>query len=489
MQKQKNMKKILKINAVILLFSMLTLTACNKGIDEFGDINIDPNTTPDPITSALLTNVLSGLGGNVWGNTTNVNGGLYSQYMSETQYTDASRYATPTTSWDTYYSGALYDLQNIINYNTDPEKKDDPKVTQNGSNANQIATARILKAYYFKLLTDAWGDLPYFEALKGESSVPFDPQEVVYQDLLKELKEAVAQFDGGLEVKGDIMYGGDIDKWKKFANSLRAILALRMSKANATVGKAEFADAIAAGVIESNADNAVIEYPGGAYNNPIYNYYVITQRFDYAVSKTVTDLMSSMSDPRITLFGHTTKGFPYGLTRADAIAWAGLNPDYANLYEYDATPETMPMFILTAGQVYLARAEAAKLGWTTEIAATMYINGITAELNRWGITGAAVATYLAQPSVALNGVDDLARIGTQRWLAHYPDGNEGWAEWRRTGYPVLTPAPGAGKAIPLRLPYGPTDELYNPTNYSDAAARYSAGGVTNSQDAAVWWDK
>src|SRR5687767_5820474 len=104
MQKQKNMKKILKINAVILLFSMLTLTACNKGIDEFGDINIDPNTTPDPITSALLTNVLSGLGGNVWGNTTNVNGGLYSQYMSETQYTDASRYATPTTSWDTYYS-------------------------------------------------------------------------------------------------------------------------------------------------------------------------------------------------------------------------------------------------------------------------------------------------------------------------------------------------------------------------------------------------
>jgi hypothetical protein len=483
-----NMKKLLKINAILLSASLFIVTACNKSIDEFGDLNINENATPDPIPAALLTNVLSGIGGLAWGGATNLNGGLYAQYMSETQYTDASRYATPTTTWDGIYAGPLFDLQNIINVNTDPETAE--KAAAYGSNANQIAIARILKAYYFKTVTDAWGDAPYFEALKGVSTIPFDSQEDIYTDLLKELREAAAQFDNGLTVKGDIMYGGNTAKWIKFANSLRAILALRMSKANATLGKTEFADAVADGVIESNADNAAIVYPGGVFRNPIHNYYVVTQRFDYAISETVTDMLTALDDPRIAVFGSSDKGFPYGLSRNDAIAWATANPDYGNLYAFTATPETFPMYLLTAGQLYLARAEAAKLGWTSEVAATNYITGITLELNRWGITDAvAIATYLAQPAVALNGTDDLQRIAEQRWLSHYPDGNEGWAEWRRTGFPVLTAAPGSGKAIPLRTPYGPTDQLYNPQNYTDAASRFNVGGVPNSQDAAVWWDK
>ena len=176
------MKKFKKIIALVLAVSLLAVTACNKGIDEFGDLNTNENTTPEPITAALLTNVLAGLGGNVWGSATNLNGGLYAQYMSETQYTDASRYATPTTSWDGTYTGPLFDLQNIINSNTDPEKA--IKAAAYGSNANQIAIARILKAYYFKILTDNWGDLPYFNALKGTPGNEFDSQEAIYTDLL-----------------------------------------------------------------------------------------------------------------------------------------------------------------------------------------------------------------------------------------------------------------------------------------------------------------
>jgi hypothetical protein len=482
------MKKLIRINAALLLMSLFAVTACNKNIDEFGNTNINPNTTPDPIPSALLTNVLSGLGGIAWGNATNIPGGLYAQYMSETQYTDASRYATPTTNWDGFYAGPLYDLQNIINMNSDPEKAE--KAAEFGSNANQIAIARILKVLYFKTITDAWGDVPYFQALKGEGNIPYDKQEDIYPDLLKELKEAANQFDNGPTVKGDIMYSGNTTKWKRFANSLRAILALRMSKANPTLGKAEFADAIAAGVIESNADNAAIEYPGGVYRNPIYNYYAITQRFDYAISETITDMMNNLNDPRILKYGTSTKGFPYGLTRNDAIAWQGANPDHGWLYAYTSTPETFPLYLLTAGQVYLARAEAAKLTWTAEDAETNYKTGITLEMNRWGITDATtINDYLDQPDVALNGTDDFQRIAEQRWLAHYPDGNEGWAEWRRTGYPELTPAPGSGRPIPLRLPYGTNEPLYNPENFAAASARYTVGGVNNSQDGAVWWDK
>ena len=110
-------------------------------------------------------------------------------------------------------------------------------------------------------------------------------------------------------------------------------------------------------------------------------------------------------------------------------------------------------------------------------------------MEQWGIAAASITTYLAQSSVMLNGTNDLQKIGEQRWLAHYPDGNQGWAEWRRTGFPNLTAAPGAGKQIPRRMSYGPNDPLYNPTNWDAAATRYTVGGVKDSQDARIWWDK
>jgi hypothetical protein len=461
------------------------LTGCSKGIDDFGNINNNPNATTVPITSALLTNVLAGAGGNVWGGGINTTAGLYCQYMSETQYTDISRYAQPVINWDGTYSGDLYDLQNIINVNTNPDTK--AAAAQFGSNNNQIAIARILKAYNFWMLTDAYGDLPYFEALKGKGTIAYDKQELIYPDLIKELKEAAAQFDGGLTVQGDIMYSGNTTKWKKFANSLIATIALRMSKANATLGKTEFAAAIAAGVIDNNADNASIVYPGGNYRNPIYNYYVVTQRFDFAVSKTVTDQLTAKNDPRINVYTSNAKGFPYGLTRADALAWQTTNPTFGFLYGFTATAQTMPMYLMTAGQVYLARAEAARLGWTAEVVATQYANGITAELNRWGITNAGtIATYLAQTDIALTGLaSDAQKIAEQRWLSYFPDGNQGWAEYRRSGFPVMAAVPGSASAVPRRIPYGSNEPLYNPTNYASAAATYNS----NSMNAKVWWDK
>jgi hypothetical protein len=482
-----------KLFTIVTGVSLLMMSSCKK-LDDFGDTNLNPNSPTVPVPSALLTNVLSVIGNNVWGNAITQTAGLYAQYMSETQYTDASRYTDPNLGWDGYYAGPMYDLQNIINYNTDAATKDIAQLY--GSNANQIATARILLDYYYMVLTDTYGDLPYSQALKNNAIAAFDKQQDVYPALINDLKAAVAQFDAGAVAQGDIVYAGNTTKWKKFANSLRAILSLRLSKINPTLGKTEFAAAIAAGVITANADNFTIAYPGGTYRNPVNNYYVIIQRFDYAVSKTITDKLTSLADPRISKFGHTSKGFPYGLSRDDAIAWSDVNSDYANLLAFTATPTTFPFHVIAAGQVWLARAEAAKLTWTAEVASVDYNTGITASMEQWGISPAATATYLAQPSVMLNGVNDLQKIAEQRWLSHYPDGNQGWAEWRRTstasnpnGYPALIPAPGTGKPIPRRMPYGPNDPLYNPTNWDAAATGYTVGGVKDSQDARIWWDK
>jgi hypothetical protein len=485
---------------------LLAAPSCEK-IKDFEDININPGQTTEPVTAALLSNTIatmgSGLiaagttstpvgGGLVWdqGGISTV-AGLYAQYFSETQYTDASRYSRPTFNWDAYYAGPLYDLQTIINYNSDPATAE--KAGASGSNNNQIAIARILKAHYFKFLTDAFGDLPYFEALKGKSILAYDPQEAIYPDLLKELKEAVAQFEDGatIGIKGDLMFNGDINAWKRYANSLRALIALNMSEANASVAATEFQAAISdpAGVIETNEQNAVVRFPGGNYRNPFYNYYNVTQRFDYAVSETIVNRMGTTGDARLSAFAANPKGFPYGLTREDAVVWANANADYSYVMNDGFRVENTPLVVIGAANVWLARAEAAQRGWTADNAATAYETGIRRSWEQWNVFNAtAFEAYITSANVALSGGSELAKIATQEWLAWFPNGMEGWNIWRRTGNPALAPAPGTTE-IPSRIPYGPNEVNLNPENAAVANSRYTAGGTENSQFARVWWDK
>jgi len=468
------------------IVSLFTVASCDK-IKDFRDTNIDQNQTANPIPSALLTNVESNMGGQLGYDAGGINtgAGLYAQYYSETQYTEVSRYNKPTYNYDTYFAGSLEDLQNIIDYNSDPASAETAAAF--GSNNNQIAIARILKAHYIKFLTDAVGDLPYFDAFKGKTgavTVKYDGQQAIYTDLLKELKEAVEQFDNGLTVQGDILFGGDVSKWKKYANSLRLLIALNMRKADASTGQSEFNDALnnPAGVIQDNSDNVAIAYPGGVFPNPIYNYYVITQRLDYSVSETMTDQLSSTNDPRITVFGTSAKGFPYGLTRDDAVAFAGANSDWARIVNDPFNQTTSTFTILSAANIDLARAEAAQLGWTSEDATTLFKNGIQANFDQWNL-GSADAYIAAQ------GAPDATKIATQEWLAFFPNGLEGWDVYRRTGVPVLTPAPGQAQPVPRRTTYGTNDYSYNASNVTAAAANYIVNGQPDSQWGRIWWDK
>jgi len=484
-----NYKKI--IYGLGIATTVLAFQSCDK-IKDFKDTNTNPNQTTSPIPSALLTNVESNLGANLVFDAggANTGAGLYGQYFSETQYTEVSRYGKPNYNYDAYYVGPLEDLQNIINYNSDPATAGSAAAF--GSNKNQIAIARILKAQYVKMLTDITGDLPYFNALKGQSGIitsAYDPQQGIYADLIKELKEAVDQFDNGPTVQGDIIFSGNVAKWKKYANSLRLLLAMNMLKVDANAAKTEFLSALnhSAGVISSNADNVTLIHVGGSFPNPFYNYYNITQRFDFAESKTMTDQLSSTSDARINAYGSSAKGFPYGLTRDNAVAFANANPDYANILNVNYRATTSPSTILSAAYVTLIRAEAAQRGWTTEDKNTLYANGIQASYDQWGLGSAA--TFIASAPIALTGAaSDLTKIVTQEWVAGYPNGIEAWNIYRRTGIPALVPAPGQA-AIPRRAPYGTNDYNYNASNVGAAAAIYNVGGVPDSQFGRIWWDK
>jgi hypothetical protein len=457
----------------------------------------------EPITAALFTNVLSGTGGEVWSTTP----GLYAQQYSETQYTEASRYAKQQLDFSGYYSGVLFDLQNIINFNT----ANPAKAAAYGSNANQIAIARILKAWWYLRVVDAWGNVPYSQALKYNGAIPYDDQQAIYTDLFKELKEAVAGFDGGPSFQGDILLGGDLTKWKKFANSLRVIMGVRIAKADATKGKAEVLDALAnpAGVLTSYTEDVKLAYPGGSFLNPFYNYYNITQRRDFALSATLTEFMNPVTpvwapngnnDKRVFAYGSASatgtfvKGFPYGLTRTDAVNWSNANTDWARVISNAMRTATMPMPLLTASQVFLARAQAAQMGWTAENATTMYANGIEQGWRQWGVYNAVdLAAYMADPDIALAGGSQMAKIFRQRWIAAYPDGQEAWDIWREANgngnnYLVLTPAPASGLQIPRRFAISQSQFDLNP-NTQTVAATYTVSGEPDSQYARVWWDK
>ncbi len=465
-----------------VLAAAVVFGGCSK---DFGDTNVSPNGATTPLTSALLTNVEAGLGGVPQ----STNQGFYVQYYSELQYPGNSLYLQTNASWDAFYTGPLEDLQNIINIATASPST----VVGDGNPVNQIQIARILKAYEYSILTDRYGDIPYSKALGGALAVPYDKQQAIYTDLFKELASAVSSFQAtGAAIKGDIIYGGDLSKWKKFANSLRMILAMRLSKVDPATGKSQYAAALAdaGGYISSNADNFTLTYVSTFPNA----YSALSTASFFAISKTIADTLTKYSDPRLTVYGQTVggkvKGMPYGLNTGHAQSFIAANPDYSLALDASFKTATSPVVIISAAYVDLIRTQAAldPNYASGENALTLLTKGITDSWAQWGVSG-TVATYLT--NLGVTSTVTLYQAQLQTWLALYGSTQNAWNEWRRTNVPALTPAPDAvnlTKTIPRRFAYPTTEPLVNGTAYAAAIAAFPYGGG-DTHDNRVWWDK
>ncbi len=486
------MKKILSF---IIGASML-FAACEPG--EFGDKNIDPTQVSAVPTKALLTNVFNsrsnsanstnlGLASTVFGVNTST---FYVQHLSEGPYPGASLYTGRNFDWSGFYTGPLYNLQTIIDLNAADSPLADAGV--NGSKDNQVAVARILKAYFFWWLTDRYGDIPYSEALKGNAnfSPKYDTQESIYTDLFKELKEAGAQIKlNEPGVKGDILLNGDMAMWQKFANTTRLFMSLRLMKNANAKGVAEMADAISSGVITSNADNIMFNYLGGDPSNfnPWYFNYTVNLRNDYAISTTMTDYMSPKNDPRLPVYAEVlngeVKGLPYGSGNAKNIPGS-----FSRIGDQFRSADA-PAMIYSYSQVLFTLAEAAKQGWVAggdAQAAIYYSDAIKASFETYGVNGNSHATYMTQPGVAYDPATGLQQIMTEKWVHLYLNGYESWTDWRRTGFPVLDPAAdGAQTTIPRRQGYPTNENAINGESYQEAIARQGADNLSTR----VWWDK
>lgn len=476
---------------LLLFAAVFFVTACDPG--DFADTNIDPTIPVEVPTKVLLTNSLQQLPGTVFGNNT---ANFYVQHLSEGPYPGASLYNGRNFAWSGFYAGPLFNLQTIINFNNDPEKSALTSAPVNGSKDNQIAVARILKAYYFWWLTDRYGDIPYSEALKGkEDFTPkYDAQKDIYYALFTELKAAQAQIkldEPG--VTGDILLKGDMAGWKRFANTVRLYMSLRLIKNDFAKAQTEFNAAIADGIITSNSQNVVYDYLEGNPNNwnPWYQNYSIDNRNDFAISATLATSMNANSDPRVFVYGESltsnniVRGLSYGSGAARSITGT-----YSRIGS-KLRGSGSDAYVFTYAQTLFALAEGAVKGLVAGgdvQAKASYDAAIAASWEQYGVYDAAkYATFISSANVAYNPAKGLEQIITQKWTHQYLNGYEAWADWRRTGFPVLTPAAAAvdPRGIPRRQGYPSNENALNGVNYKDAVAKQG----TDDNYTRMWWDK
>lgn len=437
---------------------------------------------------------------------------LYSQYQSQVIYTSESQYSIEAGQWDWYYARGLNSLDAIIKaYSGDVTNA----MTAQGSKNNMIGVSKIFRAIMYKRLTDTYGDIPYSEANKvgdGIKSPKFDKQEDVYKSIIAELKQGrdLLSTTETLPV-GDVLYNGNVTRWRKLANSvlLQATLQLSKKYPGATdYAATEFRSALSnpAGVIEAVADEAWFTYNiDAAVTNPLYAF----RAADYRLSAQLVESLKGTStgadaafnvtsnhtnDTRKNVYAsNTNPGLPYGYNAGD-LATAGYSTAGKAQLATRFRSQTSPMNLMTASYTFLNRAEAATRGWTTENATTLLSQGIVINYQsldaKYATAISANAATYAAARVADAAVFGAARvIGEEKWVTLFNNGFDSWAETRRTGYPALQPAPSSlnGGSIPRRLQYPRTEQIYNATNYS--AAVQTLVPATDLNTSKIWWDQ
>jgi hypothetical protein len=416
-------------------------------------------------------------------------------YWSGDKYTWNRGYASSLL--DRYYGNAIKTAQDLIVQLDEEESPEEMK-----------AIARILRVFAFSRITDLHGDVPYSEAgkavIEGIFLPKYDKQSDIYADMLKELEESAAALSSGTSGFGaaDVIYGGDQAKWKRLANSLMLRLGLRLIKVDPSASQAWATKAISGGVMTSNDDIFYLKHDNNNRNG-------ISEVFDAdgnpRMSETFINFLQDGNDPRLPILasrrsdGSTESadliGFPNGLDSAMLLDLTGeentdnyAEPNRAILAGFDA-----PMIFQTYAEVEFMLAEANVRWGLAGDAATHYNNGVTAAMKQLSlfseaavIDDADITTYLTNnPYDATNAIE---QINTQYWAATFLNEYETFSNWRRTGFPVLTPVnyPGneTGGSIPRRLTYSENEASVNAANYEAALAAQGPDVLTTR----VWWD-
>ena len=521
------MENIYKIKKMIFItLPLLCIISCTK---DFEEINKNPNFPESAEAALLLPGIMREMIRN-WGGQGWEEGFTITQYASRLQFTSGDRYDWSPTG-DPYNDsyGSLRDVENIIRSTKDEEGLQ-----------NYYGIALIIKSWIYSYLTDAYGDVPYTDAIKGisdENITPqFTPQSEIYDGIFADLKTANQLLQGADNISGDILFGGDILKWRKFSNSLRLRLAMRISDVDNSRAIAEMTEIVgnpaSFPIFESNADAAVQQWNS---DNPQLKYDTRSGSFDEVrLSLTLETRLKALNDKRLIVFAQPTSnsgkgvysdnlddyvGMPNGLDDDTALGYSPTgNPDESGsnfisrlgillacraCNVEQASPTASQTIIMSYSELQFILAEARERNFiTTGNAAEYYENGIRASfsyylerINAGGWNDIAtdlqafdVDAYVAQIDVAYSGTADeiLQKIALQKWIALYYTGFEAWSDWRRTGMPEVIPGPDAvnGGKVPVRFQYPNSVKSTNNANYQEAVSRMGADDLNTR----LWWD-
>lgn len=506
------MKKIINITALAL--AMIVISACDSGFEELNtnktaSIDLDPglvlnnaiiNSAPDDSQLNFELAIVQQL---TSPNTGVLEGGNFNKNNPNSSI----------GNWRDYF-------RNVVRYTSDVIDR----TSENPGLSNLMNKARIIQANAFMIITDTYGNVPYAEGGQGYIDQNFFPayqsQQEIYTSIIDELKDASDGLDAASPSNTDVLYNGDIAKWKKFGYSLLLRAGMRLSAVDPAKAQSTVAAAFAAGVILSNADNATIRHDGN-YPNLTANVLNSTEAANFYLAKPFVDALKNNNDPRLTAIairyvgatsgsGQTPAigttdpanqyGLPMGSTDGEADASGATLPGGGSRYAYSqldrrrmAKP-TSPLFIATAAQSHLLLAEARLNNWiSTGTVLEYFTAGIKAHMDQMAsydpacaIAAGARDTYAADRATLLPG-NELQEINYEYWIASLLNGQEAWANFRRSGYPALAVNPFPGRTVDFitRLPYPPNEYVVNNENVQAALADQGPDNL----DTKVWWDK
>ena len=511
------------ISVVAGAFFLIALSSCKKQLLE---VNTNPTATTgssyDPnfllTTAQLMYTGSTDFGAENWQTEWGEIAGFIQHVSSiNTAYYSGDKYLNSVGNFGVYFDHAyIYQVQPVVElYQLTLNK---PQY----QNLHQMA--RIMKALVFERLTDIYGDIPYFQAGLGYYSriyAPvYDKQQDIYTDLLKEVSQATDSLaEGADQPTGDVFYSSAADQiaeWKMFGNTLLLRIAMRLTKVDPTTAQM-YATKVQGLTMSSNNDNAIVQHELGSETQNRDAWSILQEdSTDLKLCSTYIDSLQFNNDPRLPMMSEifatedTTSADQLGLPPGFILGGSNPATDITQTPTYPAVlgmegysrlndnilSYTAPNLILTYAESEFLLADAAKrwgIGGSAS-AATHYQNGVLAAITQLAAFGPASTISGAQAQAYLdahpyNDADGLSQINTQFWLSTVMNEYEAWFNWRRTGYPALTPTNFTGNVtggtIPRRLEYPTSEKVTNGVNYNAAVSLLQGGDLLTSR---MWWD-
>lgn len=477
---------------ILWLFPLLLFSGCSEFdvSNENPDVALSISKNPELLLTNLQRSAIRGSVSDAWSE-----GNLMGQYGARIVFTsfDLFDWGDQGGTWDRYYL-AIRDAKVL------------EQIALEEDIASYQGVSKIMQTWMFSMLTDMWGDLPYNEsslAAEGNGTPAYDTQQDIYNGMLSTLAEANTLLSSaGTGIKGDLMFNGDLLKWRKFANSLRLRLALRLSNVDPSKAQAVISEIYnnpgQHPIMLSNDDSAVLIFLSvnpDAHPVTEESVYRVGSFNEYRISENFVGLLQQFSDPRLDFFADPTansvelgtpviQGMQNGIVDGPAYEYKGgdafLSKFNINYFYLQSNSNQARLMLYSEVQFILA--EASERGWIGGNAQAFYEEGVASSFDYWAVD--MPSDYLIRSGVAYDG--SLETIINQKYIALFYTDYQGFIEFKRTGYPSsIEPGPDAFYSVyPSRFEYPSAEQALNATNYQNAVSRIGGDEITTK----VWWE-